>query len=68
MSFYSTKSIFKSKTFWGGIIAVIAPVLAAFGIEFPEEARQALLEVILAVVGLVGIIWGRVKADTRVRL
>lgn len=60
------KSLFASKTFWGGALAVGASVLGLFGYELGGQDRAAIIEdgsAIAAAVGGVIAIWGRVKAS-----
>ena len=60
------KSLFASKTFWGGVIAVLAGVLGFFGYELGGPDQAALIEAgsaIAASVGGVIAIIGRIKAS-----
>ena len=60
------KSLFASKTFWGGVIAVLAGVLGFFGYELGGADQAKLIEAGAAVAAAVGgviAIWGRVKAS-----
>ena len=61
-----------SKGVWGGIVAALCGLLAAFGVLSPEQsdAAQASLPEALAAAGAaVGgllAVWGRVSAKTKV--
>ena len=60
------KSIFASKTFWGGLIAIIAGVLSFFGYQLLPADQAALVDggaALAASLGGVIAIWGRVKAS-----
>ena len=63
------KSLFASKTFWGGLIAVVAGILGFFGYQLGSEDQAAIIEAgsaIAAAVGGVIAIWGRVKASKKI--
>ena len=63
------KSIFASRTFWGGIIAVLAGVLGFFGYELAGSDQAALIDCGAAVAASLGgviAIWGRVKASRKI--
>lgn len=60
------KSLFASKTFWGGFIAIIAGVLGFFGYQLLPADQAALVDggaALAASLGGVIAIWGRVKAS-----
>ena len=60
-----TKSLFKTKTFWGGLLALGAGVLGIFGYTLTPDAQNALMEAgvgIASTLGGVLAIYGRVKA------
>ena len=64
------KSLFASRTFWGGVIAVLAGVLGFFGYELGGPDQAALIEAGAAVAAAVGgviAIWGRVKASKLIK-
>lgn len=64
------KSLFASRTFWGGVIAVLAGVLGFFGYELGGADQAALIEAgsaIAASVGGVIAIIGRVKASKLIK-
>ena len=64
-----TKSIFASKTFWGGILAVASGVLGFFGYTLSPDDQQAIISMVTAVSGgIAGLIciWGRVTAKKKI--
>ena len=63
------KSLLASKTFWGGVIAVIAGILGFFGWTLSADDQQALIDLgvgIAASIGGIVAIWGRVKASKKI--
>lgn len=57
-----TKSLLKSKTFWGSVITAGAGISAIFGLDIaPAEVTQ-LVEGIVVFFGLVLTIYGRITA------
>lgn len=64
------KSLFVSKTFWGGLMAVAAGALGFFGYELGGADQQALIEngsaIAASLGGLIAII-GRVKASKLIK-
>jgi hypothetical protein len=72
----TTKSLFKSKTFWGAIIAIVASLARLFGFEITAADQQELLSMydqalaawdkIAVVVGGVMAIYGRITATSRI--
>ena len=64
------KSLFASRTFWGGALAVVAGILGFFGYQIGGPDQAALIEAgsaIAASVGGVISIWGRVKASKLIK-
>jgi hypothetical protein len=57
-----TKSVLKSKTVWGIVVAVLPTVLTMLGIPLPP----AVAEIIIAAGSSLGI-YGRVTATERIR-
>ncbi|ERS12540.1 hypothetical protein Q673_02700 [Marinobacter sp. EN3] len=58
-----------SKTVWGGLVAVIASILAAFGYDIGAADQEAIVGSIVSVVGAVGgliAVYGRVKASRKI--
>jgi hypothetical protein len=69
-----TKSLWQSKTFWGGIVMFLAFALKFLGVELsPEEtaaATTSLTDAAVAVgniIGLVLVIVGRKKATAAIK-
>lgn len=64
------KSLFVSKTFWGGLIAVVAGVLGFFGYQIGGQDQSAIIEagagIAASIGGLIAII-GRVKASKLIK-
>ena len=63
---FEEKSLFVSKTFWGGLIAIIAGVLGFFGYQLLPADQAALVDGGAALAASLGgaiAIWGRVKAS-----
>ncbi len=50
-----TKSVFTSKTFWANVLALLAPILAAKGINLSPEYQAQLAEFLIVVVPLANI-------------
>jgi uncharacterized membrane protein len=66
----SSKSFFASSTVWGGLVALIAAVLGAFGYGFAEADQAQAAEWITTIAGGLGgivAIIGRVRASKRIR-
>jgi len=65
----STKTIFESKTFWGGAVAVAATVLNWFGFDlwagFTEETLEHFYALVTAGAALFAI-YGRVVATKKI--
>ena len=64
------KSLFASKTFWGGALAVVAGILGFFGYQIGGPDQAALIEAgsaIAASVGGVIAIIGRIKATKEIK-
>ena len=60
------KSIFASRTFWGGATAVVAGILGFFGYTLLPADQAVLVDGGAAVAASIGgliAIWGRVKAS-----
>ncbi|MGS4886109.1 hypothetical protein [Roseibium sp. MB-4] len=72
----STKSLFKSKTFWGAVIAIVASLAGLFGFEITATDQQDLIglydqalaawDSIAVVAGGLLAIYGRVTATSRI--
>lgn len=64
------KSLFASKTFWGGFIAVLAGVLGFFGYELSPADQVSLIEAGVAIVASIGgliAIFGRIRASKKIK-
>lgn len=72
----STKSLIKSKTFWGAVIAIAASLAGVFGFEISPADQQDLLSLydqalsawdsIAVVAGGLLAIYGRITATRRI--
>lgn len=64
------KSWFQSKTIWGGLIAVIVPLLTLAGFEITPEDQAAFGDAVTAIVTAAGgilAIYGRVVASKEIK-
>lgn len=73
-----TKSILLSKTAWSAVIATLTPILALISnltgldLNIGAELAQVLdtsfvvVQGVLAVIGLVGVMYGRIKAKKKI--
>lgn len=62
------KQWYASKTVWGALIAILASLLQAMGIEFESAAQDQLADNLVSLAGAVGgliAIYGRLTAETR---
>lgn len=50
------KDFFASKTTWGAVALLIAPLLRAFGVEYQE---QMLVDALTTIAGLAVVVWGQ---------
>lgn len=72
----STKSLIKSKTFWGAVIAIAASLAGVFGFEISPADQQDLISLydqalaawdsIAVVAGGLLAIYGRITATRRI--
>lgn len=63
------KSIFRSKTFWGAVVAIVAGVAGLFGIQVTEADQAELIGSIDKLVVIGGgllAIYGRVTANSKI--
>ena len=63
------KSLLASKTFWGGVIALLAGILGLFGYTLAPDDQAALVETVAAVAASIGgviAIIGRIKASKKI--
>lgn len=61
----NTEPFYKSRVFWGSVIALVAAALGAFGIAFPSDMQGQILTAVMAGLSLIGPIialYGRFKA------
>jgi protein-S-isoprenylcysteine O-methyltransferase Ste14 len=69
MKMEQTKSIFSSKTVWGGVLVVVAAIAGMFGYTISADDQASLAgtieNIVLAVGGLLAI-WGRITATKRI--
>lgn len=68
--FHDSKSIFASKTVWGGGAALIAGALGIFGYSVSPADQATIVRLALDVVaalGGAGAVFGRIKASKRIR-
>lgn len=66
---YETKTLFASKTVWGGIVALLAGIAGIFGYSIQTEDQIAAIEVGTALASAVGggiAIYGRIKATKKI--
>ncbi|SFC10614.1 hypothetical protein [Salipiger profundus] len=66
-----TKSIFASKSIWGGIIAILPPAMSLVGIDLSPQDAQGIVGHVDAIVSAVGglvAIYGRVTARKALRV
>jgi hypothetical protein len=64
------KKWWQSKAVWGGLIAVGSAVAGAFGIVVDEPTQEQIAEYAVVIAGAVGgllAIYGRLKADKKLR-
>lgn len=64
----TTKYWYQSKTVWGSLIAIVASILQAGGIELGTDSQAQLADSLVALCGAVGgliAIYGRMTADRR---
>ena len=63
------KPWYASKTIWGSIVALLAAVASAFGVEIDQQMQTTFVETALqlvAVGGSVVAVFGRMTADTMI--
>ncbi|TDK37229.1 hypothetical protein E2F50_10100 [Rhizobium deserti] len=65
----SSKTWYQSKTVWGGLIAILASVLQATGVELGAETQSELVDIAVTLSGAAGgllAIYGRLTATTSI--
>ena len=63
------KPWYQSKTVWGALVAILAGVLQAGGIDIDADGQAQLADSLVALSGIVGgllALYGRLSADTKV--
>lgn len=63
------KGLLRSRTFWGALVALIAPFLGMAGYAVTEEDTAAVVDTIMGTVAAAGAllaIFGRIKASKKV--
>lgn len=64
------KSLFASKTFWAGVLAILAGILGFFGWTMTADDQQALIDLGVgigsSIAGLLTI-YGRIKATKEIK-
>lgn len=66
---YDVKSIFASKTIWGGLIALIASAAAIWGYAITPADQAQIVELITGFGGIIGsvlAIYGRIVATKKI--
>lgn len=66
---YDVKSVFASKTIWGGIIALVASVAAIWGYAITPVDQAQIVELITGIGGIIGsvlAIYGRIVATRKI--
>lgn len=65
-----SKNWYQSKTVWGGLIAVAAPLLDLAGLPIDAGMQTELADRMVVFIGAVGgllAIWGRLTANSAIR-
>ena len=63
------KPWYASRTIWGSIIALLAAVVSAFGVEIDQQMQTTFIESVLQLVAIGGSIlavFGRMTAPTQI--
>ncbi|WP_438749445.1 hypothetical protein [Pararhizobium sp. O133] len=64
------KNWYLSKTVWGGLVAILASCGNLFGLDIAPEDQSGVVDGLTTLVAAVGglvAIWGRISARTRLR-
>jgi hypothetical protein len=59
-----TKSIFSSVTFWSLLLSVLGKALYFAGYDIGDT--NGIAEIIVSLIGDIGVLWGRLRATTKV--
>lgn len=65
---FDSKQWYQSKTVWGALIAIMASLLQASGIDFDATGQEQAADSLVAISGAVGgliALYGRMSADKR---
>lgn len=63
------KQWYESKTIWGALVAILASLMQAGGIDVDADSQTRMLDGLVAISGAVGglvALYGRLSADKRV--
>lgn len=70
-----SKSIFASVTFWGAVVAMLAPLLKHFGVQLSADDQASIIGQLATLAGMVAqivgpivAIWGRLRASKATHL
>lgn len=62
------KKWYESKTVWGALIAILASVLQAAGVDFDASGQAQMADSLVAISGAIGgliALYGRMSAETK---
>ena len=66
---YDVKSVFASRTIWGGIIALVASLAGIWGYAITPADQAQIVELITGIGGIIGsvlAIYGRIVATRKI--
>jgi hypothetical protein len=63
-----SKSLFTSVTFWGAVIAALAPALKHIGLSFSSDDANFLAQSLITIVGAAIAVIGRIRASKQVHI
>jgi hypothetical protein len=66
----NSKQWYLSKTVWGALVAILASLLHASGIDFDATGQDMLADNLVTLAGTIGgllALYGRMSAETRLR-
>ena len=64
------KSVFASKTVWGGVVAILPPALSLVGVDLSPQDAQGIVEHVDTIISGIGgllAIYGRVTATKAIK-
>jgi hypothetical protein len=70
MSVETTKSWYTSKAIWGGILAIVVPIMSTIGYQMTDGDVGELANIITSVATAIGgviAIWGRISATKAIK-